>query len=78
MIHELIMRYSPVPQVGHFPFMAERPFFIFTGLGSFISLFALHFTQYASMEPPSVLCCAASHSWHCCVATALVQQAATA
>jgi hypothetical protein len=34
-----------VPQVGHTPWVAGRPFFIVISLGSFISLFALHFTQ---------------------------------
>jgi hypothetical protein len=38
-----------VPQVGHTPWVAGRPFFIVISLGSFISLFALHFTQYASI-----------------------------
>lgn len=42
----------PVPQLGHLPFMAERPFFILTSFASFISFFALHFTQYASIHPP--------------------------
>jgi hypothetical protein len=34
-----------VPQVGHTPWVAGRPFFIVISLVSFISLFALHFTQ---------------------------------
>jgi hypothetical protein len=34
-----------VLQVGHTPWVAGRPFFIVISLGSFISLFALHFTQ---------------------------------
>jgi hypothetical protein len=34
-----------VPQVGHTPWVAGRPFFIVISLGSFISLFALHLTQ---------------------------------
>ena len=38
----------PVPHVGQVPFMAFRPFAIVFSLGSFISRFALHFTQYAS------------------------------
>lgn len=41
------MRYIPVPHFGHSPFMAILPFFILTFFGFFISLFALHFTQYA-------------------------------
>lgn len=36
-----------VPQVGHVPLHAGLPFFITVGFGSFMSLFALHFTQYA-------------------------------
>jgi len=38
--------YIPVPQTGHFPFIAGFPFFMvtLTALGS--SLFARHFTQY--------------------------------
>ncbi len=39
--------YIPVPQTEHFPFNAGRPFFIVTRSTSTISLFALHFTQYA-------------------------------
>ena len=39
----------PVPQVGHFPFIAFLPFFIVVSAASFISLFDLHFTQYASI-----------------------------
>ena len=38
----------PVPQVGHTPFMALRPFAMVTSAASFMSRFALHFTQYAS------------------------------
>ncbi len=38
-----------VPQEGHVPFFAFLPFFIVTSSGSFISLFSLHFTQYASV-----------------------------
>ncbi len=38
----------PVPHVGHTPLRAGRPFFILTSTASAISLFALHFTQYAS------------------------------
>jgi len=35
-----------VPHSGHFPFAANRPFFIVTFCASFISLDFLHFTQY--------------------------------
>ena len=35
----------PVPQTGHTPFMAGRPFAIFTCCGFEIFRFALHFTQ---------------------------------
>jgi|GEM_PF-1011891 len=38
----------PVPQVGQVPFMALRPFAMVTSAASFMSRFALHFTQYAS------------------------------
>lgn len=38
----------PVPQVGQVPFMALRPLAMVTSAGSFMSRFALHFTQYAS------------------------------
>lgn len=48
------MRYMPVPQFGHLPFMAFLLFFITTSFASFISFFALHFTQYAVVIlPPS-------------------------
>jgi len=43
------IRYIPVPQVPHVPFIALRPFFIVTSLPLPISLLALHFTQYPSM-----------------------------
>jgi len=36
-----------VPQTGQVPWVAFFPFFIVMLCGSFISLFALHFTQYA-------------------------------
>ena len=39
----------PVPQTGHLPFIAFLPFFIVVSAASFISLFDLHFTQYASI-----------------------------
>src|ERR1044071_6930479 len=38
----------PVPQVGHLPLMALRPFFINSSTASTISFFALHLTQYPS------------------------------
>lgn len=38
--------YIPVPQVGHFAFIAGLPFFIVTFSGLATSFFALHFTQY--------------------------------
>lgn len=38
----------PVPHFGQVPLTAGFPFFSFTSFGSFIILFALHFTQYAS------------------------------
>jgi len=41
------MRMIVVPQTGHLPFMAGFPFFSVTDAASFISRFALHFTQYA-------------------------------
>ncbi len=37
-----------VPQVGHLPLMALRPFFITSSTASMISFFALHLTQYPS------------------------------
>jgi hypothetical protein len=37
-----------VPQVGHFPFMALRPFFIVSSTAFIISFLALHLTQYPS------------------------------
>ncbi len=37
-----------VPQVGHLPLMALRPFFITSSIASTISFFALHLTQYPS------------------------------
>lgn len=41
--------YIFVPHVPHVPVTAGLPFFIVTSWASFISLFALHFTQYASI-----------------------------
>ena len=37
-----------VPQVGHLPLMALRPFFIVSSTASMISFLALHLTQYPS------------------------------
>ena len=37
-----------VPQVGHLPLIALRPFFINSSTASTISFFAFHFTQYPS------------------------------
>ena len=37
-----------VPQVGHLPLMALRPFFIVSSTALEISFFALHLTQYPS------------------------------
>jgi hypothetical protein len=39
--------YIPVPHLEQVPFIAGLPFFIVTFCASFISDFALHFTQYA-------------------------------
>jgi len=36
-----------VPHSGQVPFMAGLPFFRVVSFGSLISLFVLHFTQYA-------------------------------
>jgi len=41
------IRKTLVPHSGHVPFTAGRPFFSLVSLGSFMSLLALHFTQYA-------------------------------
>jgi len=38
-----------VPQVPQVPVVAGLPFFIVIAVGFFISFFALHFTQYASI-----------------------------
>ena len=40
--------YITVPQVGHLPLMALRPFFVTTSTASIISFLALHLTQYPS------------------------------
>jgi len=37
-----------VPQVGHLPLMARRPFFIVSSTPLMISFLALHLTQYPS------------------------------
>lgn len=37
-----------VPQVGHLPLMALRPFFMVSSTALEISFFALHLTQYPS------------------------------
>lgn len=37
--------YMPVPQTGHVPFVAGLPFFIVTGVASFISRWVRHFRQ---------------------------------
>src|SRR6185437_9344221 len=37
-----------VPQVGHLPLMALRPFFMVSSTASTISFLALHLTQYPS------------------------------
>ena len=41
------IRKTLVPHSGQVPLTAGRPFFNVTSLGSLISLFVLHFTQYA-------------------------------
>ena len=55
--HESALRilYIPAPHSGHLPFIAGRPFFIVTRSVSFMTLFALHFTQYASSIVTSTL-----------------------
>src|SRR5205814_6245579 len=51
-----------VPQVGHLPLMALRPFFITSSAASIISFLALHLTQYPSgiksNPSPGALCAA--------------------
>jgi hypothetical protein len=44
-----------VLQLGHVPEVAGLPFFNVTGVGFFISFFALHLTQYASIQFTSSL-----------------------
>jgi len=41
-----------VPHTGHVPWVAGLPFFMVIDLGSFISLLARHFTQYACISSP--------------------------
>ncbi len=41
------IRMIVVPHTGHLPLVAGFPFFSVTAAASFISRFALHFTQYA-------------------------------
>ena len=41
------IRKTLVPHSGHVPFTAGRPFFSLVSLGSLMSLFSRHFTQYA-------------------------------
>jgi len=43
------MRNTFVPQFGHVPSVAGRPFLSFTSLAPLIVRFALHLKQYASM-----------------------------
>jgi hypothetical protein len=43
------MRNTLVPQTGQTPVVAGLPFFIVIDFGFLISLFARHFTQYASI-----------------------------
>src|ERR1051326_4511482 len=40
--------YITVPQVGHLPLIALRPFLVVTSTASTISFLALHLTQYPS------------------------------
>lgn len=49
------MRNIFVPQTGQVPWVAGLPFFIVIFCASFISRFALHFTQYASATPGASL-----------------------
>ena len=56
-----------VPQVGHLPLMALRPFFIVSSTPSEISFLALHLTQYPSGIKKFPLqhfmrCCGHGHS----------------
>ena len=45
--YELPIRNTPVPHSEHLPLVALRPFLSVVGVGSTISRFVLHFTQYA-------------------------------
>ena len=49
------MRNTLVPQVGHLPRVAGRPFLRVTCCGSLISLLDLHLKQYASITPSILL-----------------------
>jgi hypothetical protein len=49
------MRNIFVPQTGQVPWVAGLPFFIVIFCASFMSRFALHFTQYASATPGASL-----------------------
>ena len=44
-----------VPQDGQMPWVAGLPFFMVTAFASFISLFDLHLTQYASIYYLTIL-----------------------
>lgn len=44
------IRQMVVPQSGHFPFTIGLPFLVRPSLGSTMTFFALHFTQYASIS----------------------------
>ena len=46
------MRNTLVPQAGHFPWVAGRPFLSVTAWGLLISRLALHLKQYASIDAP--------------------------
>jgi hypothetical protein len=63
-----------VPQVGHFPLMALRPFFMVSSTPLAISFLALHLTQYPSAIKilPSVL-----HARMASIAYPTVSQSAT-
>ncbi len=49
------MRNTLVPQDGHSPCVAGRPFFIVIDLAFFISTFFRHFTQYACIFTSSLV-----------------------
>ena len=46
----LPIRNTLVPQLGHVPLVAGRPFFKVVGCGFLISLLARHLKQYASID----------------------------